>query len=52
MQLQESGSNEAYQPLIKTKDMHNIRYKKTLENEGMMAIKNKIIDICVTIMDI
>jgi len=23
-----------------------------MENEGMMAIKNKIIDICVTIMDI
>lgn len=29
-----------------------MRYKKTIENEAMMAIKNKIIDICVKIMDI
>lgn len=31
--------------------MHSTRYKKTIENEAMMAIKNKIIDICVKIMD-
>ncbi len=52
---QMSGSQdlggEEYHPLIKTKEMHCIRYKKTIENEGMMAIKNKIIDICVKIMD-
>lgn len=43
---------DTYQPLIKDKDAHAKRYKKTMENEGMMAIKNKIIDICVKIMDI
>lgn len=51
-QVAQSGSDDVYQPLIKTKDQHKIRYKKTIENEGMMAIKNKIIDVCVKIMDI
>jgi len=28
------------------------RYKKTMENEAIMLIKNKVIDICAKIMDI
>jgi len=51
-QIREQGSTGKYQPLIKTKKQHEVRYKKTMENEAMMAIKNKIIDICVTIMNI
>ena len=51
-QIEESGSGAAYQPLIKTKDQHKMRYNKTIENDGIMKIKNKIIDICVKIMDI
>ena len=39
-------------PLIKTKDQNLQRYKKTMENEAIMLIKNKVIDICAKIMDI
>jgi hypothetical protein len=51
-QIESSGSADPYQPLKKTRDDHLRRYKKTIENEDMMAIKNKVIDICVQIMDI
>ncbi|MFN9955602.1 MAG: hypothetical protein ACK55I_21095, partial [bacterium] len=42
-QIREQGSTGKYQPLIKTKKQHEARYRKTMENEAMMAIKNKII---------
>jgi hypothetical protein len=49
-QVKETGDENM--PLIKTKDQNLQRYKKTMENEAIMLIKNKVIDICAKIMDI
>ena len=46
----ESGTNEV--PIFRDKTQNAKRYKKTFDNEAIMSIKNKIVDICSRIFDI
>lgn len=43
---------QTYRPLKKTHSQKEMRYKKSTNNERVVKIKNKIIDICVKIMDL